>query len=265
MSIVPQSPVVCIYALIDPRTNQVRYIGKANEPSERLRQHISSARRQESHKARWIKELLALNLQPVLKVLEETTGDAWEALEVKWIADARRLGWPLTNYAAGGRAGGRVKGWKHTEEAREKISRAVTGRRNSPESMAKIADALRGRKRPPEVAEKIAAANRARKGAIASDETREKLRLSHLGHKQTQETKDKRAASNRGKKRSAEYCQEFGISRSRLTLEQATAIRQLHADGHSIYRLARMFDVGEQTIRRIVKNQHKFAYKDDNA
>jgi hypothetical protein len=68
--------IAYIYALIDPRTDEVRYIGKSIEPNKRLKSHIYASSyindsSYNSHKSNWIRKLLSENLnqksQMVLK------------------------------------------------------------------------------------------------------------------------------------------------------------------------------------------------------
>jgi hypothetical protein len=56
-----------VYHLVDPRDSTVRYIGKTTNPKGRLRAHIQEAsERQNTDKKRWIHELCAARLKPVL-------------------------------------------------------------------------------------------------------------------------------------------------------------------------------------------------------
>lgn len=95
--------LVTLYGLVDPRNDQVRYIGKSVDPPRRLNQHLREARKSESqdYKSRWIRTLLAINLLPVLTVLEVVTSDEWQARERELIAEYRRR-FDLTNITAGG-------------------------------------------------------------------------------------------------------------------------------------------------------------------
>jgi hypothetical protein len=100
-----------VYALIDPRldTLAIRYVGKSVNPAHRLRQHYSY-RGYNPHKDRWLDQLQALGIKPVLQVLQECEGNgAWS--EVEWIALLRAQGEPLTNLSKGGDGG--VGGWSH--------------------------------------------------------------------------------------------------------------------------------------------------------
>lgn len=63
---------VIIYALIDPITLKVRYIGRTkNSLEKRLGEHISKSKLNynNTHKANWIKSLLSHNLKPIIRKL----------------------------------------------------------------------------------------------------------------------------------------------------------------------------------------------------
>lgn len=74
---------VYIYALIDPRDNQVRYVGKSKEPEQRLKKHISPP--VDSPVRQWVMELRTFNLKPEMSILE--TVSFWDSgkSESKWI------------------------------------------------------------------------------------------------------------------------------------------------------------------------------------
>ena len=65
--------MIFIYGLIDPRTGCLRYIGKTANPKVRLADHVCPERRDQSHRACWIRGLTKLNLRPLLEVLEEVS------------------------------------------------------------------------------------------------------------------------------------------------------------------------------------------------
>ena len=75
---------VKIYALLDPRTCKVRYIGRTKQDRliQRLHQHITKARycerygRRVLHKHAWIRQLLNEGLKPKIKLLCIVEG--WE-------------------------------------------------------------------------------------------------------------------------------------------------------------------------------------------
>lgn len=89
-----------IYALTDPRTNEVRYVGKANNPAERFARHIRECRRRRTPVYNWMRKLSAEGFEPGLIILE--TCDAWQEAEIKWIAHYRAQSSRLLNLADGG-------------------------------------------------------------------------------------------------------------------------------------------------------------------
>lgn len=87
-----------IYALVDPRTNQIRYVGQTqNHPSVRLEGHLQK-RDENREKLRWLDELRALNIKPIVVALQyaATLDDALR-LEGQWIRRGLQSEWPLTN------------------------------------------------------------------------------------------------------------------------------------------------------------------------
>ena len=78
-----------IYALTDPRGYGFVYIGRAKNPKNRIHMHLRP--KDGSRRAQWIKELLALGLEPVMTVLEEVSFDDIKAAEDKAIASCRAI------------------------------------------------------------------------------------------------------------------------------------------------------------------------------
>ena len=91
-----------IYILIDPRTNMVRYVGKANDVSQRYRAHLNRARKHQVHKTNWINQLKKEGLKPILEVVDEVPIDKWQFWETYWISQFRTWGFDLINYTSGG-------------------------------------------------------------------------------------------------------------------------------------------------------------------
>ncbi len=88
-----------IYALVDPRNNAVRYVGRAHEPQIRLRGHIRSERAATPVKYRWLRELEKNGLLPRVEVLEGVYGSIEDAdvRERIWIQHFKNVGAELTN------------------------------------------------------------------------------------------------------------------------------------------------------------------------
>jgi hypothetical protein len=130
---------IIIYGLIDPRTNEIRYVGKT---SQRLKYRISSHMRDtcNCHRTHWLKELASIGSTPIGTVLEEVhPGDSWQERERWWISELRASGKRLTNNTDGGDG---VSGLP--EETRKRMARVWVGRKHRPESIAKICAARVG-------------------------------------------------------------------------------------------------------------------------
>lgn len=168
---------VFIYTLTDPRTNEVRYVGKAVNIKRRLNEHLF--RDKGCHKWNWLQQLVTEGLRPtvsIIDVIENSDDTDWQAREVYWIAHYRRIGAPLTNLDSGGRRGKCM-----SAESRRKCSEASRGRVKSVETREKLRLINLGRKMPREAVEKSRKAN--------------------LGRKASPETKAKMSAARKGKKR----------------------------------------------------------------
>lgn len=123
-----------IYILIDPITNKVRYVGKANNITQRYRAHLNRARKHQIHKKNWIEQLKKEGLKPIIEIIDIVPIDNWIFWEKYWISQFKTWGFDLINYTNGGDGctfGNQTsfkKGHKlwlnknHTEETKKKIS-----------------------------------------------------------------------------------------------------------------------------------------------
>jgi hypothetical protein len=135
-----------IYILSDPRTNAVRYVGKAKNVKRRLSRHLSPGNLAKSHHtANWLRSLVEAGMKPVVRTAEELPDDGdWEARERFWIAHYRSLGCDLTNLTDGGEGGASYgrRGKTNTPEHRAKCSAARKGvsiRQSDPEGNRRAA------------------------------------------------------------------------------------------------------------------------------
>jgi len=103
-----------IYGLKEKK-GEIRYIGKANDPKRRLRQHKSNARKEKSHKVSWIKYCQQNNIEIELVILEECDYNIWQEKEIYWISQFQNL----TNHDKGGR-GGKPEKYSFTYEETKK-------------------------------------------------------------------------------------------------------------------------------------------------
>jgi len=99
---------VFIYALQDPDTKKVFYVGKATNMASRLRSHINEALRKEAQekptkKQKKIQGILEESKKPRIMMLEKVAETHWQRAERKWIASYRKkLGKELLNESRGG-------------------------------------------------------------------------------------------------------------------------------------------------------------------
>ena len=151
-----------IYALVDPRNNQVRYIGQTVQPKKRLYMHLHDAKkRPRRHLCHWINQLLSLGLRPELRVLQECLPGMLDTCEQEWIAKGRAKGWRLCNGTDGGEAG-----CTWTTEAKEAASQKTRQLYGDADYRQRITEHLRrvsaARRKPAEERAQIDRAKRRR-------------------------------------------------------------------------------------------------------
>jgi hypothetical protein len=212
-----------IYALQDPLSWELRYVGRSSSGMDRAR-----AKHLNGHCGKWFKWLERRGHRPLAIVLQEfpeTTPEINGILndaEIFWVSELRRRGCPLTNCTAGGAgqngyprvdniARNKARIW--TPEMRETASRAHRGFKASQETRAKMAAISRERRHSPETRAKMSATHKAigsdpelrakrsawMRGRYISPETIEKSRLAHLGKRHTPEARAKMSATRKGK------------------------------------------------------------------
>lgn len=223
-----QSQTTFIYALCCPMTGELRYIGKADNPAKRLRDHLCECKRETNRKANWIRSLTAKGLTPILEIIDEVEQTEWQSVEAAYIMFFKDEGCNLVNGSPGGDGVGSgedhpkfgkpgkkhtaedlVKmraaqlGRKHSLDTRTKLSASRKGIQISPEHRAKISAAFKGRKLSSQHRTRIGAALKGRKH---SPELCAKNSASHKGLKASPETRAKMSAARKGQKRSPEQC-----------------------------------------------------------
>ena len=219
MDSIPAQPHV-IYALTDPNTHEVRYIGRAKDLTVRLKRHWRGLGR--SHVAKWISALKRHGQRPGVTVLQTVSASCICNAERYWIAHYRALGCPLTNIGDGGEGG--MPGAKHSEETKAKIGAAHRGKIVSAEARARMSEAQRramtqerraeigaaSRNRSPEANARIGEANR---GRSPSEETRAKISAASKGRPQSEEARRKRSEALKGRKKSPEHIEKLRQAR----------------------------------------------------
>ncbi len=248
--------VFLIYALVDPVSLEIRYIGKSSSGLTRPKGHLRESTLKDhlhTHKNRWIQGLTAAARTYEIEVLEYPSEQELDEAEKKWIRVGRAEGWPLTNVTDGG--DGQSRGYAPSLEARKNMRAAQLGRRHSAEALAnmsrvqrghvvtadtrkKLADWNRGRKASPEMLQKM-------RGRIASDATRAKMSASAKSVVHSDEAHEKTAAWHRGKKRGVETRAKMSAAwknRAPFSAETRAKMSAAHTILHGQARVRRMLD-----------------------
>lgn len=237
---------VFIYALCDPNNGATRYVGKSQNPSGRLRDHLRDI--SDRRLPRWLRSLNGI--RPALVVLEEVLDSAdWQAAERRWIARFHEDGASLCNHTDGGDgilnatsdtrakiSKSRRADWQNPERRpfllsvlrsparRAAISAALRGRRKSPEWVAKLPQNKRGRVLTAAQRAKISAGligNSNALGNILSVEARRRISLAMLrrtprtGWVMSESERQKRSVSQLGRTKSEEWRAKISVGQKR--------------------------------------------------
>lgn len=149
---------VYIYTLSDPRTHEIRYVGKTVNIEKRYREHLNEYKSR-TYKEQWIHGMKKIGMKPILEVLDIVNDEDWCYWEKWWICMLKTWGIRLTNIGIGGEGG------TMTEETKKKLSEALKGKQSrlgskwSEEQRDKTITSLVGRKLSEEHTKKIAASN----------------------------------------------------------------------------------------------------------
>jgi group I intron endonuclease len=126
--------LVKIYALSDPRNNQIRYVGKTVMTlKKRLYHHLWDLKRcTNHHKKHWIEKLLESGDAPKILLLDEVDKDGWQFWEKYWISQMKCWGFDLVNYHEGGSGwtSEQIKSLWLTKEYRDFHTQRVQGEKN---------------------------------------------------------------------------------------------------------------------------------------
>ena len=195
-----------IYWLSDPRTSEMRYVGKTK--SKLINRHGSHCKpkdKNKSHCANWVRTLLKDNLLPQIHSLQTFNArEDMDEAEKYWIAHFRSLGCRLTNMTHGGDGGSQPKR-QFSDNHRKNLSIAMKGRTPaikgkllSDEAKKKISDKAKGRPAWNKGTRKPKPPKGPRPPQSAL--TRQKKSIAMKGRKLSEETKKKLSESKKGKK-----------------------------------------------------------------
>lgn len=171
-----------VYALIRESEQTVRYIGWTSTTSEkRFKSH--KANRQRGTKTPvydWMRKYEDVTFTVLQSNL---TDEEARQLEIDLIA-SHGLD-KLLNISTGGEGS---RGFKHTEEYKQDMSKRLKGRKLSEEHKRKISEANKGRKHRPMTDAEKQHLSRVNTGRIVSEETRKKRSAALKGRKFSEET-----------------------------------------------------------------------------
>lgn len=227
------SEVVSIYALHDPRSGAIRYVGKTGQRlSYRRTQHMRRARMCDDnlHSLNWLRELLAENMMPEVSVLEVLSPDMdWQARERFWIAHGIAEGWPLTNMTEGGE--GIVNPSAELREAQSKRMKGndyAVGNRNAAGKRSEAFCRQRA---------ELAKGNRHALGHSVSEETRKGI------------SENLKAYYENG----GQAVRGEANGQAKLTIDQVRGIRRRYANGGvSMRGLAKDYPISYSTVANII-------------
>lgn len=116
-----------IYTLTDPRTKEIRYVGKTIKTlQQRLTAHLYDINRTKTHKSNWIREVMSEDLTPIIEEIETLPWNVSQEAEMYWIAQFQAWGFRLVNLTKGGEGTlGRVGSELQRQRMREVNNRGV--------------------------------------------------------------------------------------------------------------------------------------------
>lgn len=218
---------VYIYALIDPRNNKIRYIGKTtNKLNIRLSKHVSNTKYGKlSHCQNWIKQLLKLNLKPTIDLIEKANISNWREKEIFWIKFFRTKYNDLTNISDGG----------DTPDSKA-LSKALKKMWKNPEYRRKHSGINHHMKKP-ENRLKVTGKNNGMSGKHHSKEAKEKISKAGKGRKQSEFQKQRASQANK-KPKTKKHRINISISTSKIVKKFNYIFEQVNNQKRTLQDLA---------------------------
>lgn len=191
------SATTFIYGLIDPRTDELRWVGKSDDPQRRMLQHMAR-HTGTAPRIAWFRELRDRGIDPRVVILEEVATSDWQDAERRWIDDMRDDGHQLLNAIAGGTGGSHNAGMKLGPQSDEVKQRRLERRQQfqrrpmSAEGRRRLREA---RKLDPRIGERVEAMVAATRGVPKSAEHKAKIGAGNRGKTVSPETRQKLSAT----------------------------------------------------------------------
>lgn len=145
----------CIYTLICPDTNLIKYVGKTFNPKARFYRHVSYETRDKSKKGIWIKSLIKNGKKPIIEIIDDCDEFNWQEKEIAYIKLYKSFGVKLLNMTKGGEQG--ALNYTFTETQSEKLSKSLKGKQKTKEHTENAKNArIESLKNNPELKKKLA-------------------------------------------------------------------------------------------------------------
>lgn len=193
--------ITYIYTLSCPITSEVRYVGKSDNPQERLNKHQNNLNntKYKTPKWSWIKSLRDKGFKPTMQVIDIVPNSEWCFWEQHYISLYKSWGFNLTNMTSGGNGG---------------FSVSLESRRKMSESQKRYnASLLSPRKMPPKTKEARLKISKAHKNNPKSEAHLAKIRqkVQDSGVFQSMDFKDKISQINKKRACCPEWREKLSI------------------------------------------------------
>jgi group I intron endonuclease len=171
-----------IYTLSHPLTGEIVYVGKTiTSLSNRLSGHLFDSKRHNRKLCTWIRKLAKQRLTPLIEELDTCSEEQSSEMERFYIQMFKSWNFVLKNHTEGGEG---LVGFAHSQKTRHLKSQQVKGENNP----------FYGKKHTDDVKERISRANKNRKmGAEFSEKRKEYMKNNPL----SKETRSKIAEANK--------------------------------------------------------------------
>lgn len=147
MKLTAQKKEISVYALIEIKSKQIRYIGvTSRDISKRFSHHIECSKSgSKFHVHRWLRKIKFRAIPILLEIIKK--GFSWKKAEQKWISYHKSKGTKLTNMTDGGEG---IIGFKMSKATRIYLSKIRKGktfpnRKISKEDRIKISERQKGK------------------------------------------------------------------------------------------------------------------------